>query len=188
MTKLVKTILSILALAILVGGVWYWQQDTDLETDVLKWKTHSDPVYNFEIKYPPQWEVQLGEKGEMGIIYDPSKLDSLTETGTKVGFYALNWRERARKRNIQAGTFEEYVRESGKRAESFYRTIVVMSKLKTADNRVAIKNKNSNPSSPVTISILVSENDMYLFNFTSEDDGYNDDIANKMISTLTIDR
>ena len=59
MNKKLYLILSIVAILIIIGGIWYWQSrsmSVDQSVDqTANWKTYVNNEYGFEFKYPQDW-------------------------------------------------------------------------------------------------------------------------------------
>ena len=84
--KVTIVIILILALALVAGGFWCWQnnkkaevnqpveqienqeqpQNAETEVDTSDWKTYHDEKYGFEIRYPKRWEIRDGEINAFG--------------------------------------------------------------------------------------------------------------------------
>ena len=95
MSNVVTIAMTILALALIVSGFWFYQNRYSVSQGISQWKTYRDEVYNFEIKYPPEWTPRLYQ-GSLAEFQDMRAGDwkQEPEKTIRVGFGVIDFIEK----------------------------------------------------------------------------------------------
>lgn len=187
MSKTTKLAVGVLAIILVAGGVYAFNQDDPYEG----WEMYRDEKYKFEMRYPPNWTPQF-LRGEFAGFYDAGyenwleNFDEAVRVGPEViDFYSV--RNEFIKRGEKEPTLKEYVfwfNENTKLDSDAESTIT---EVNTADGTIVIKDEGfSSVATPpgVYAELYIPVPDGRVYTLTTRAQYV--PILDQMISTLKI--